>query len=308
MDRNSIDWRGYMPAITTPFNSDGSFSRDMLIKLLEWLHEQAMHGIVVAGTTGEWYALSAEERTALFMTAGQVLKGKMTLVAGCNAFTPEAVIENSEVAAAAGFDGILLCPPPYVRPSEDEIFAFYAEVNKRCPLPICVYNWPPGTNVDMSVRLLERLADLDRVVAIKNSTGDFRHFIDSFFTLKDKVRIFGIPMNEIGASLVQHHGADGLMGAGAVLGRDQPDFFNALWAGKTEEALALGAKDRRIMTEWFNPDYTSKFGTAPAVFKAALNVQGLPGGYPRKPILPLEEQHLDTIRSTLRALGKTVDA
>jgi 4-hydroxy-tetrahydrodipicolinate synthase len=108
----------------------------------------------------------------------------------------------------------------------------------------------------------------------------------------------------MGASLVMHHNADGLMGAGAVLGRDQPDFFNRLWEGKLDEALALGAKDRRIMMDWFNHDYTAKFGSAVAVFKEALNVQGLPGGYPRKPILSLLPEHREVICASLKDIGK----
>lgn len=304
MDRESVDWRGYIPAITTPFQEDGSFCRSMLIELVTWLHSEGMHGIVAAGTTGEWYVLSPREKAELFRTVGEVLKGKMTLIAGCSDFTAGGVISNAHEAAAAGFDGILVTPPPYIVPSDVEILAFYQEVNKNSPLPICVYNWPPGTNIDMPLSLLERLADLDKVVAIKNSTGDFRHFLDNFFALKDRVRIFGVPMNEIGATLVQHHNADGLMGAGGVLGRDQPGFFDALWAGNYDDALTLGARDRRIMTDWFNHDYTAKFGSAPAVFKAALNIQGLPGGYPRRPILPVTPEYQDSIAATLRDLRK----
>jgi dihydrodipicolinate synthase/N-acetylneuraminate lyase len=177
-------------------------------------------------------------------------------------------------------------------------------VSAAVSLPICVYNWPPGTNVDMSCELLERLAGLERVVAIKNSTGNLDRFIRSFFALKDRVRIFGFGMDELGATLVQAHGGDGTIGAGAVLGRDQPDFYNHLWRGELVEALRCGARDRKLMRDWFTESLVGRFGSAQAILKEALNVLGLPGGYPRPPILELGAAGREQVHQTLRELGK----
>src|SRR5882724_1806112 len=187
MDRNSVDWRGYIPAITTPFGKDRELDVRALGRLLEWLDGEGMHGLVVAGTTGEWFNLSPTERETLFSATGKQLKGKRTLIAGCNAFTASQVIANADLAKRCGFDGILVTPPPYIVPGEREILEFYREVSNGVSLPICVYNWPPGTNVDMSCELLERLADLDMVVAVKNSTDRPDRFIKAFFALKDRV-------------------------------------------------------------------------------------------------------------------------
>jgi 4-hydroxy-tetrahydrodipicolinate synthase len=304
VDRNSVDWKGYIPAITTPFNRDRELDVRALGTLLEWLDGEGMHGIVVAGTTGEWFSLSTAERRVLFETTGKQLKGRLTLIGGCNAFTATQVIANAEVAASSGFDGILVTPPPYTVPTEDEIFEFYRTVSAAVSLPICVYNWPPGTNVDMSCELLERLAGLERVVAIKNSTGNLDRFIRSFFALKDRVRIFGFGMDELGATLVQAHGGDGTIGAGAVLGRDQPDFYNHLWRGELAEALRCGTRDRKLMRDWFTESLVGRFGSAQAILKEALNALGLPGGYPRPPILELGAAGREQVHQTLRELGK----
>jgi dihydrodipicolinate synthase/N-acetylneuraminate lyase len=304
VDRNTVDWKGYIPAITTPFNKDRELDVRALGALLEWLDGEGMHGIVVAGTTGEWFSLSMAERRVLFELTGKQLKGRLTLIGGCNAFTAAQVIANAEIAANSGFDGILVTPPPYTVPSEEEIFEFYRTVSAGVSLPICVYNWPPGTNVDMSCELLERLAGLERVVAIKNSTGNLEHFIRSFFVLKDRVRIFGFGMDELGATLVQAHGGDGTIGAGAVLGRDQPDFYNHLWRGDLVEALRCGARDRKLMRDWFTERLVGRFGSAQAILKEALNALGLPGGYPRPPILELGAAGREQVHQTLRELGK----
>ncbi|HET6564065.1 MAG TPA: dihydrodipicolinate synthase family protein [Xanthomonadales bacterium] len=304
MNRDSINWRGYMPAITTPFDENGRLDLPALKKLLEWLADQGMHGLIVAGTTGEWFSLNAEEKARLFGTVGEVLKGEIPLIAGCNAFTATEVISNAITAENSGFDGILVTPPPYVRPCEQEVIAFYEDINQSTPLPICVYNWPPGTNLDLSKETLLHLADLDNVVALKNSTGNPEHFLDVMRALNSKVRIFGIPMSDKGAELVLNQEADGTMGAGGVLGQTQPDFYNALWAGDREAGLAAAALDSRIMQDWFNTDYTAKFGSAQAIFKTALNLQGLPGGWPRRPILPLQDSDVAIVRNTLEELGR----
>lgn len=304
MDRDSIDWRGYIPAITTPFTKDRQLDEPGLHRLLEWLDAEGMHGIVVAGTTGEWFSLTGSERRAVLRIAAEHLRGKRTLIAGCNAYSADHAIEHARMAHEYGFDGILLTPPPYMVPTEEEIFAFYSHVAKHVPLPICIYNWPPGTNVDMSRMLLERLADLDKVVALKNSTGRLDHFVETFFALKDRLRVFGFAMDELGATLIRHHGGDGTMGAGAVLGRDHPNFYNHLWGGDVESAMRCGARDRAIMREWFTERLTGRFGSAQAILKEALNAQGLPGGYPRPPILELNSEAAARVRDTLRRLGR----
>ena len=304
MDRNSINWRGYLPAITTPFDDQGLLSEPMLRQLLQWLDGERMHGIIITGTTGEWFNLTDGERQRLFQVTGETLKGRMTLIAGCTAYRASESLRYANMAAEAGFDGILLTPPPYIRPADREIYQFYADVSDETPLPICVYNWPPGTNVDMSEDLLTRIADLDKVVAIKNSTGSKQHFLNVFRKLKDRIRVFGVPINKEGARLVTEEGADGQMGAGAVLGREHPKFFEDLWAGNIEDALRFAERDSFLMKEWFHADYTARFGSAQAIFKTALNLLGLPGGSPRRPILPLRENEVDMVRNTLRRLGK----
>jgi 4-hydroxy-tetrahydrodipicolinate synthase len=302
--RSRVNWRGYIPAITTPFDADRQLDLAGLGRLLEWLEGEGMHGLVIAGTTGEWTSLSPAERKQLFAAAGDQLGKRLPLIAGCSAFTASEVVEFAEAAAAHHFEGVLVTPPPYLRPNADEIVDFYTDISKRTPLPICVYNWPPGTAIDMPVELLERLADIENVVAIKQSTSDLRSFVGTFFALNEKVRVFGHSMDEHGLALLQARGGDGTMGAGAVLGRVHPDFYNHLWAGEIDAARACGVKDRMILDHWYTRELVGRFGSGPAVLKAGLNVQGLPGGFVRRPLRDVAEEHIATIRETLVAAGR----
>lgn len=302
--RSRASWQGYIPAITTPFDVDRNLDLSALGRLLEWLHSEGMHGLLIAGTTGEWPSMSPEECKTLFSAAGNQLGGKLPLLAGCTAFTAERVLDLADHAADSGFDGIVVTPPPYYRPLPDEIFGFYRDISARSRLPICVYNWPPGTGVDMPLDLLKRIAGLDNVVAIKQSTSDLRKFLDTFFALKDELRIFGHAMDEHGLALLESRGGDGTMGAGGVLGRIHADFYNHLWAGDIAAARECGRKDRLILDAWYTPELVGRFGSGPAILKAALNVQGLPGGYVRPPLQDVSAQDVERIRETLATLGR----
>jgi 4-hydroxy-tetrahydrodipicolinate synthase len=303
MNRDSVDWKGYIPAITTPFTEAGELDRPGWLELVDWMLAEGMHGIAVAGTTGEWFSLAPDERIELFTTASERVAGRITVLAGCNAFTPAESITYAQAALDAGCDGILLTPPPYVVPSKAEVIAWYNAVSDAVAIPICIYNWPRGTGVDLDAATLSELTEIEHVVAIKNSTGNFASFLDGFFAVKNDVRYFGAPMTELGITLIQEYGLDGTIGAGAVLGASHPDFFNHAWAGDRDAALACGARDRLLFQHWINPDYSPRFGSPQAIMKVALELRGLPGGPPRPPLLPLDSAEVDRVRATMAELG-----
>ena len=299
MDRHTVNWKGYIPAITTPFLKNGEIDWKGWRKLLNWLVDEGMHGVLVNGTTGEWFSQTVDEQKELFRAASKHVNKRIPVIAGCTAYTSKQVVDLAKTASEAELSGILVAPPPYVVPNEEEIYMYYKEISDQVDLPICIYNWPRGTNVDLSAELIVRLAKLDKVVAVKNSTPDFGHFIKTFYAVRDEIKYFGFPMNEIGYEYVKNLGGDGTMGAGAILGRVHPDFYNYLWVGNKEEALKNGRKDTFLFNQFFNPDFSAKFGSPQSITKAALNLRDVPGGYPRKPILPLTSQEKDLVRSIL---------
>lgn len=306
MDRNSVAWKGYLPAITTPFTATGEFDRSAWQELVEWMVSERMHGIIVGGTTGEWFSMTLEERVEQFQLAATQVRGRIHVIGGCNAYKPGEAITLAGAARDAGLDGILLTPPPYVVTNRRETIAFYKTVSDAVAIPICVYNWPRGTNVDMDAETVSALADIEHVVAIKNSTPNVGSFIETLVAVKDRLRVFGFSFNEFGVSLLQGIGGDGTMGAGAVLGREHPEFWNRLWAGDVDGAIEIGRRDRAIFDAWIRPDFSAPFGSPQAIFKEALNCQGLPGGHVRPPLLPLTDGERDCVRETLVGLGRPV--
>lgn len=303
MDRSTVSWRGYIPAITTPFDEHGDLDLAALHAQIEWYEAEGLHGVIVAGTSGEWFSLTTEERADLFAAAGRHRSDGFVVIGACNAFTAREAVVHARAAERAGLDGILLTPPPYVVPNRRELVEFYRDVSDGSDIPMCVYNWPRGCIVDMGVDVLGELATIDNVVAIKNSTGDFASFLAGMYALESEVRYFGLPTSPLGADLALLGHGDGLMGSGGVLGSDHPGFWNAIDAGDRARAIELGARDRVIMEAWFTPDYGVRFGNQQAIMKTALRLRGVPAGFVRRPLLELSPDEVEVIASTLASLG-----
>ncbi len=303
MDRNSVDWTGYIPAITTPFDRKGRLDIDAFEGQMEWLVAERMHGVILAGTSGEWFSMSTAERADLFTAGAKFCKAGLWVIGACNAFTAAEAIIHADAAQEAGLNGILLTPPPYMVPNRREIVTFFRAVSDATEIPMTVYNWPRGCIVDMDVELLDELADIDNVVAIKNSTGNFAEFLNGMYRLEDRVRYFGLPTNALGTDLALLGHGDGLMGSGGVLGADHPDYWRAIADENRPLAIELGERDRVIMTEWFRPDYGVQFGNQQAIMKTALRLRGVPAGFVREPLLELTSEEVARIEATLHKLG-----
>ncbi|MGS1097010.1 dihydrodipicolinate synthase family protein (plasmid) [Aquamicrobium terrae] len=303
MDRNSVAWTGYIPAITTPFDRAGRLDLDSFAGQMDWLAAERMHGVILAGTSGEWFSMTTAERADLFEAGARWRGLGLVVIGACNAFTPAEAITHARAAEKAGLDGILLTPPPYMVPNRREIVNFYRTVSDATDIPMTIYNWPRGCIVDMDPDLLDELADIDNVVAIKNSTGDFASFLSTMYRVEGRVRYFGLPTSALGADLALLGHGDGLMGSGGVLGADHPDFWRAIAEGDRDRAIRLGERDRVVMQAWFQPNYGAQFGNQQAIMKTALRLRGVPAGFVRDPLLELTDGEVQRVADTLHALG-----
>jgi 4-hydroxy-tetrahydrodipicolinate synthase len=308
MNRDSVDWKGYIPALTTPFTAELELDRAGWQELVEWSVSEGMHGIVVAGSSGEWFSLAPAERVELFDLARRQVAGRIPVLGCCNAIRVDEALEYAREAERLGLDGIVLAVPPYSVPNEREIVAFYELAAASVRLPVCLYNWPRGTGVDLSPALIARLTEIDNVVAIKNSTRTYGAFIQGFFAVGDRIRYFGFGTDELSMMLITERGGDGTIGGGAVLGRDHADYYEHLWRGDIDEARRCGARDKLLFDFMMTPEFEPQFASAQAIMKAALNLRGLPGGYPRPPYLPLTDEELEWTRAFLTELGVDVMA
>ena len=161
----------YTPVIT-PFAADGAVDRDGYATMLEHLIENGIHGIVVGGTTGEFYALTREERLEQFRLAKQVIAGRVPWLAGVNEFRTEDVVAYSEAAKEIGADGLLLAAPPYSQPSQSDMARHALTVDRAVGLPIMLYNYPGRTGTMMDDEFLRAVSESANFCAIKESSGE----------------------------------------------------------------------------------------------------------------------------------------
>ncbi|MGD9509570.1 MAG: dihydrodipicolinate synthase family protein [Geminicoccaceae bacterium] len=161
----------YTPAVT-PFDSRGEIDRAEFAELVESLIAAGVHGIIVGGSTGEYYAQTAEERHDLAALAKDVIKGRTTLIVGTGATRTEDSVAYAKHAREIGADAIMIASPPYALPTEDENAVHALAIDRAANLPVILYNYPARTGVMMGETYLSRVGRSKNFVAIKESSGD----------------------------------------------------------------------------------------------------------------------------------------
>ena len=298
MNRNSVDWHGPMPAVITPFDDDGRIDEDALRQNVDRLFEAGATGILVGGCTGEFWSLSYEERCRLFELGADCTAGRGTVLAGTGAVTPAEAIRLTAAAQDAGCDGALILPPYFIRLNDDEIFAHFAEIDAAVSMPIILYNIPGNAINAITPELAEKLAALDQVVAIKESSGDWNNFYGTLIRVREQIRVFCGPSSIFGVPALAA-GADGFIDCFPnVWLPGGLDLFYAAKDGRIEEANALQETGRQL-TDLFTSDGCSLY---PAT-KAAMTACGFQAGKPRPPLRPLTGDALDSLMAGLTRLG-----
>ena len=161
----------YVPIITT-FTQDLSVDYTAWGKVIDWQIESGIHGIVVGGSTGEFFSLSNEERIEQFAFAKKRIGGRVPLIAGVNHILAEDAYQVTAAAREAGADALLVAAPPYSLPGQKELVAHFLEIDRIAGLPIILYNYPARTGVELGEEFLQRIAQNRNVVAIKESSGN----------------------------------------------------------------------------------------------------------------------------------------
>lgn len=161
----------YTPAIT-PLTSTGAIDKPAFAEVLEYLIESKVHGIIIGGSTGEYYAHTAQERIELATQAKDVIGNRLPLVIGTGAIRTEDSVEYAKAARAIKADAILVGSPPYALPTEKENAIHALTVDRAADLPIMLYNYPARMGVSMGPEYFAAVAECKNIVAIKESSGD----------------------------------------------------------------------------------------------------------------------------------------
>ncbi len=284
---------GSIPALVTPF-SNGRVAKDTFAELVEWQIAVGSNALVPCGTTGEVATLSHEEHREVVATAVQVAKGRVPIIAGCGSYSTAVAIELVRAAADVGADAALVVVPYYNKPSQTGLAEHFTAIAEASPLPIVIYNVPSRTVADISVETLAEVAKHERIVGVKDATGNLgRVSAQRLACGEDFCQLSGNDDMALGFN------AMGGVGCISVTANVAPSlcaqFQAAAREGRWDEALKL--QDRLY------PLHTALFTDAsPGPAKYALS--RVRPGFPTELRLPLTEPSDDSKQAVDEALGQ----
>ena len=185
-------FRGSYTVTITPFTEDGrKIDIAAWKRFVDWQIKVGVPGIIILGTTGEFLTMTDDERRLFVETTVKHVKGRMDVLVGTmNAYTPNAVRYSRE-AEELGADGLMIIPPYYYTPTEDEIFAYYKAICEKVSIPIMLYNNPFTSNVDMSAKLVGRLTRaFEQIRYIKEASQHMDRVYDIVEETKGVMNVF----------------------------------------------------------------------------------------------------------------------
>ena len=185
-------FRGSYAVTITPFTADGSgIDVTAWQRFVDWQLAEGVPGLIILGTTGEFLTVTDDERTQFVeATVKHVAKRIPVMVGTMNAYTPNAVRYSRE-AEKLGADGLMIIPPYYYTPTEDEIFAYYKAICEKVSIPIMLYNNPFTSNVDMSAKLVARLTNaFEQIRYIKEASQDMARVYDIIEETEGVMNVF----------------------------------------------------------------------------------------------------------------------
>jgi len=166
-------FEGIYTPIITPFKEDGSVDWDSYAEVIEWQIENDVTGIIVGGSTGEFYAMSKQERIQQFKFAAEQIGDRVAFMAGVNDIRVDECLAISTAARDAGAQSLLVAAPPYSLPSEAELANHVLKIADTASLPIMLYNYPGRTGVEMGKEFLAIVTKNPLIAGIKESSGDY---------------------------------------------------------------------------------------------------------------------------------------
>ena len=287
---------GIIPPIITPFTEDGKFNEPVFRQMINFLINEGVHGIFPLGTTGEFYAFTNEEAGHILRVAVDEARGRVPVYAGANHITTRGVIELIKIAEEAGCDAVSVLTPMFISQTQEEIYKYYAEIAASTKLPIIIYNNKPKTNVTVEPETVAKLALIDNIVGIKDSTGDFTNTEEYLRLTRDNDN-FSVLLGRdtlIYAGLC--YGATGAIASCAnIAPRIAADIYDKYVAGDLKGALEAQYKLAPLRI-------ASNMGTFPSVIKEGLVMRGYEVGKCLDPISDLHPDQKEKLRVVLQEL------
>jgi len=282
-----------LTAMATPFDGDGRLDLARAEQLAAHLVDAGNDGLVVNGTTGESPTTSDAEKSELVRAVVGAVGDRATVVTGASTYDTAHSVHLARAGGRAGAHGLLLVTPYYSRPPQAGLLAHFTAIADATALPVMLYDIPPRSVVPIEADTLRRLAEHDRIVAVKDARGDLRHGAEIMTTTGLAYYCGDDPVNLPWLSV-------GAVGYVSVIGHVVADRLRAM-LDAFEAGDVVGA---RVLNASMLPVMRAMARVGGAVFaKAALRLQGLDVGNTRLPLPPPTGEQVDAVAADLTEAG-----
>jgi len=290
-------WSRVFTFVPTATKADGEeIDEAAFRKAIDYQIENGVDGVCIFGSTGGNGSFTDDEMKKATAIAAKHIDGRISLVAGTGARTTTACISLSKHAEDVGCDGVMVLPVSYWPLSTDEVFEHYERVAKSINIPICVYNNPWTTGVDMKPEFLARIVQLPNCNCIKESTGDLTRITAIRLLTKDQVTLIaGWESTSLQAFMA---GATGWAPVCTnFVPRDAMKFFDAA-VDKRDASVA-----QNIWDKLFPICDIICAKSHIRVAHTGLDIVGRPVGPPRRPLRMLNAEDRGKLKDVLMAAG-----
>lgn len=283
--------QGSMVALITPMHPDGKVDYKRLADLIDWQIEQGTHCLGAVGTTGESATLSMQEHSDVIRYFIKHVNGRVPVIAGTGANNTAEAIKLTQEAADAGADCTLLVAPYYNKPPQEGLYQHYKAIAEAVDIPQMLYNVPGRTVVDIAQETVERLADIDNIVAIKDATGSALRGEQLIKAMGDRIVVLS---GDDGTALdLMRVGGKGNISVTAnIAPKAMSTVFSAALRGDFEAADSAHDVIKHLHRDLF-------LESNPIPVKYAAHRMGLIEKGIRLPLIWLPEQHHATIDEAL---------
>jgi len=288
--------KGIIPALITPMTKDEKINEKALRKLLNFVIDNGVHTVFVVGTTGEFYALTHEEKREIMGITVDEVKGRVPVYVGTGAITTKESIQLTNIAEEYKVDAVSVLTPMFISLSQKEIYDHYKAIAESTNLPVLLYNNQPKTGITITAATAAKLADIDNIVGVKDSTGDMTLTGEYIRLTQDKN--FSVLMGRdtmIHAGLC--YGATGSIAACAnVAPRICADIYDKYIAGDIKGSLEAQFRLAPLRIAF-------TLGSFPTVIKEALELLGIEAGPCASPVGPMTTEEREQLKKILVQMG-----
>jgi len=283
---------GVIPALVTPFKENFEVDFKGLEKNLEFLNKH-VDAVVPSGTTGEAATMSYEEHIEVVKFVSEVSDVPVIGGAGSNS-TREALFLAKEVEKA-GADAAMFVTPYYNKPNQEGLYQHYKSISESISIPVIVYNVPSRTGTNTTPDLIERLAELDNIIAIKEASGNLKQISEIIRRIGDK-DFFLLSGDDFLTLPILLMGGKGVISVAANIAPHlMKEMINAFNEGDIKKARDVHFKLMPLFDAIF-------IDTNPIPVKKAMNMMGLSAGKPRLPLIELDGQKTEKLKLVLQSL------